>query len=270
MAVVSGVKSFLLEKFWLPLTGSGADYNVFNTSVYAAGFALAAAYLGYPLLDRLDVSLDRDFFLSISPYVFLGGAARVLEDLGLVDSVLLVTPFIYAVMFAVTVALLFVSLKQEKLTGVEYHRVFGGLGLLVLLPLVALYLSSVASFSPLISVAVIFSLVTGAGYLAVKRFRPSLAGYGFTVPVAAHYWDATTSFVALGYGAAEKHVLASWFVSTFGPAGMFVMKTLVIVPATYYIYSSDLEQQEKHYYLFLVALLGLALGTRNLLSLLAA
>jgi uncharacterized membrane protein len=54
----------------------------------------------------------------------------------------------------------------------------------------------------------------------------------------------------------------------FGPEGMFLMKTLIIIPAVYYI-NREIEGEEKNYYLFLVALLGLALGTRNILSFVA-
>jgi uncharacterized membrane protein len=49
--------------------------------------------------------------------------------------------------------------------------------------------------------------------------------------------DAAVTSVALLFpGTAEKHVLARFFIETLGPfAGMFVMKSLVILPAVYYI-----------------------------------
>ncbi|PSH02212.1 MAG: hypothetical protein BRC26_01710, partial [Nanohaloarchaea archaeon QH_8_44_6] len=65
---------------------------------------------------------------------------------------------------------------------------------------------------------------------------------------------------------AEKHVLARFFIDTFGSLkGMFLMKTLVIVPAVYYILK-NVEGDEKMYYLFLISVLGIAIATRNLLT----
>lgn len=261
MTLFSGVKRFLLQNFWRPAQGKAADYNIFNTSIYAALFALGAAYIGYPLLKKLDISLDREFFLSITPYILLGSVLRVLEDLKIVDSFLMVTPFIYFWMFGFTAAVLAAS---RYAYGDDYHRVFGSLGLVLLVPTLLLY--NVSTFVPLLQAFAIFAAVSGLFYLVVKKFRPELAVYSFLIPVIAHYWDASTSFIALSYGAYEKHVLAQFFVNSLGPAGMFVMKTLIIVPATYYI-MEDVEGERKRYYLFLVALLGIALGTRNIISL---
>jgi uncharacterized membrane protein len=103
--------------------------------------------------------------------------------------------------------------------------------------------------------------------LILKLFKKKLASYSFTVPIAAHYFDASTTVTSLAYGGAEKHVLAQFFINNFGPLGMFIMKTIVIIPIVYYI-NQNIDGEERNYYLFLIALLGLALGTRNLTSLL--
>lgn len=260
MGVSSAVKSFVVENFWMPATGTAEAYNIFNTSFYAAGFAVAAAYLGYPLLKKLDLALDRRFFIGITPFIFLGSAVRVLEDLAVADTVLLVTPFIYVLMFLLTVALLTASLK---FFGENYHQPLAVIGTLMFLGVLSLY--SFNNLSPLVNVLFLFGAVTGIGYALLRQFRPELLTYSFTVPVAAHYWDASTTVTALSFGATEKHVLANFFIDLFGASGMFIMKTLVIVPAVYYI-DRNLEGDEKLYYLFLIALLGIALGVRNILS----
>ncbi len=261
MSVFSGVKRFLLENLWYPVQGKAAGYNIFNTSLYALLFAVGAAYIGYPLLKKLDIRLDREFFISVTPYILLGSSIRVLEDLQIVDTFLLVTPFIYVWMFLLTAAVLAAT---RHFYGEEYHRVFGGAGLVMLLPVLMLYNS--VTWMPLVQVLGLFLVSAGALYTITKELRPELATYSFLVPVAAHYWDASTSFVALSHGASEKHVLAQFFVNNLGPGGMFVMKTLLIVPVTYYIVD-EFEGERKRYYLLLVALLGIALGTRNILSL---
>lgn len=264
MGIFSAVKSFVLDKFWAPATGQGASYNVFNTSLYAVGFAVAAAYLGFPALKKMDVKLDRRFFIGITPFILLGAAIRVLEDRALVDSVILVTPFIYFLMFFVTVGVLAAT---RKIWGEDYYRPLAAIGSAGFLATVSLYAFSNLAALPL--TLAVFVATVGTGYLAVKHFRPQLAVPAFVLPVAAHYWDASSSVVALFYGGSEKHLLAQFFVENAGLPGMFVMKTLVIVPAVY-ILERDMEGERRLYYLFLVALLGLALGTRNLLSVMSA
>ncbi|MFB6190258.1 MAG: DUF63 family protein, partial [Candidatus Nanohaloarchaea archaeon] len=121
-----------------------------------------------------------------------------------------------------------------------------------------------------------FGVASGTGYLVLQQVRPGLAKPSFLLPVLAHYWDAATSSTALAmtslpYWRVEKHILATNFIGFFksmglsGPVGMFAMKTLLVVPAVYYL-DREFEGERRRYYLFLVALLGLALGTRNLLS----
>ncbi len=260
MGIFSAVKSFVVENFWHPATGIAGPYNVFNTSVYAVLFAVAAAYLGYPLLNKLGVALDRRFFIGITPFVFLGGATRVLHDRAVIDSVLLVTPFIYIIMFFLTVSLLFASLY---LFGDDYYRPLAGAGSALLLAVLSLY--SYSNLGALALTLGILSTVLVTGYFLLKHTRPDLLTYSFGIPVVAHYWDASTTIVALRFGATEKHVLANFFIDLMGSSGMIVMKTLVIVPAVYYI-DRELEGDEKQYYLFLIALLGIALGVRNILS----
>ncbi|MFB6215622.1 MAG: DUF63 family protein, partial [Candidatus Aenigmatarchaeota archaeon] len=84
----------------------------------------------------------------------------------------------------------------------------------------------------------------------------------FVFPLFAHYLDASTSYIAISQGAREKMFLGRFFVNNFGPGGIFVLKTLVIVPLTYYIFRS-VEGEERIYLLYFVSALGLVLSARN-------
>jgi len=264
--MLSGVKSFLVQNFVTPILNESVYYNPFNTAVYALLFGLAALYVVYPVSKKLGIDFDREFFIGISPYIFLGGAIRTLEDLSIVNHTLLVTPFIYFVMFFFTIGALFGAKKISKHYEVEYYKIFGGFGALTLL--VVLSLIPFSNLSPLIYFT---GTVIGWSvplYLMLKFLKPELLSYGFTIPVAAHYFDASTTVISLAYGGVEKHVLAQFFLRNFGGIGMFMMKTLVIIPVVYYI-NEELEGEEKNYYLFLIALLGVGIGVRNLISLIA-
>ncbi len=264
MGAFSGIKNFLIEKFWLPAVGLGKDYNVFNTTVYASLFALAAAYLGWPTLKKLNVELDREFFVGIAPYAFIGGALRALQDIGVAPAPFFVTPFIYVIIFGLIVSMIWLSLQVSEHTEIEYHRFLAGSGIVIILGLLSFY--SLNNFSALIWFTGITAVWSMGGYFLLKLFRPELATYSFGIPVAAHFYDATTTFVALGFGGQEKHVLADIFIAAMGPAGIFVMKSLIIIPAVWYI-NENVEGQERLYYLFLVTILGIGIATRNLLSL---
>lgn len=265
MSLVAGIKSFLIQKFWIPVTDESVFYNPFNTAAYAAIFAIAAAYIGKPLLEKLDVDLNREFFIGITPYVFLGGAVRSLKDQGISNTVLLETPFIYIVMFSVVVTVMLGSRFIDRKTSLEYHKIFSFTGIMLLTGVLSLY--SLNNINGLINIAVIYAVIVGGFYAGLKVFKPEYANEMFFLPIAGHYFDGVSSYVAIGmFGAAEKHVLGQLFINLMGPIGMLIMKTLVIIPVVYIIYT-DFEGDDRKYYLFLVAVLGFALGTRNLISL---
>ena len=264
MNLFDGVKSFLFENFWLPVIDPSVYYNPYNTIVYALLFGLAAIYLGFPLLKKFDISLNREFFIGIAPFVFLGGFARALRDLQVLDTFLLETPFIYIVMFLFTVSALFVSLKLEQLKDIEYHKTFFSLGGIALLSSLPFY--SIQRFDILASFFFISFIWAGAGYIILKQFKPELLNWSFTIPIAAHFFDASSTYVGITMaGAEEKHVLADTVMQSVGPSGIFLVKAAIIIPVVYIIYN-DYEDEKRNYYLFLVALLGFAITTRNMLT----
>ncbi len=266
MSTLAGVKSFLIDKFWRPVADESVFYNPFNTAVYSALFALAAAYIGLPLLKKLNISLDKGFFIGIAPYIFVGGALRSLKDINALNTVLLETPFIYILMFGFTFAALSISIGITKFRDIEYFKPFSIIGMTALGFLLTFY--SIENIDLLLWTLGISLSWTIAGVILLEHFKPELLKYSFVLPVAAHFLDATITAVGVGLNlAVEKHVLGRFFIDVMGPAGMFVMKFLIIVPAVIYI-DRNVKGEERRYYLFLIALLGFAIATRNLLTLL--
>ena len=264
MSLLSSVKNFLTENFWTPIVNETGAYNPFNTALYSTLFALAAAYIGFPLLKRLRVDLDRNFFLGVTPYIFLGGVLRSLEDINVFTTILLKTPFIYILMFFFTVSSLLLSLKLSELTDFEYHKLFAAPGILALLSALSFFrIGNTSAIVLFLSITVIWSIPL---FIGLKEFRPEIFEPAFYLPITAHLFDATSTFTALRFGGSEKHVLANYFINFFGPSGIFIMKLLIIPPAVYYIWNNT-EGEKRNYYLFLIALLGFAIATRNTVSL---
>jgi len=278
MSWTDGVKNFLTEKFLTPLRNEYVHYNPFNTTFYALLFGVAAAYVGKPLLQLLEVEIDRKFVKALAPYVFLGGAVRTLEDSGIVSNFLLVSPFIYLIMFVSVVSILVITRKIDENFGISYEKLMLPLGVILLLATV-LIVGPALNYSFLAVVGLIYAAIIGILFLGTKYWKKRL-GISFLIPVFAHYWDGVTSFAVIWFSNApfwevEKHVLGRQLmylmdsIGVFPPVGMLVMKTLVVIPIVYYIDTKVEPEFDRKYFLFLVALLGFALGTRNLLSFLA-
>lgn len=256
--MLSQVKSFLLQNFWDALVHG--TYNPYNTLVYAIIFGFLALYVVYPGVKRLGLSFDREFFMAVSPYVLLAGA---LSAIGSVSSALMFQePVIAVLMLLLTILALLAGLWLEKRTGLAYHKTVMVAGLIFLG-----FALSIFSFDDLTSLPLFTGLTVVwavGGYVILRFVKPDLLNSGFTVPVAAHYLDASTTVAVLSTGGTENQVLAGYFVSLLGPYGIFLLKTLVIVPVVYYILE-NFEGDERNYYLFLVASLGFALAMRNML-----
>lgn len=260
------IKRFLVEKFWTPVANESVYYNPFNTTVYAVLFGVAALYLVYPFSKKIGIEFNRDFFKGIAPFVFLGGAARSLKDINAVNTVLLETPFIYIVLFVFTLAAVKLSqIAGEKLE-IKQEKILAILGLIPLGLTLSFY--TVNNWQALGTFIFTVAVWASAGFLALKALKPELLTPAFTLPVAAHFFDASTTVTALQFGGSEKHVVASFLIENFGPYSMFPMKAMVVIPIVYYIHE-EINGEEKNYYLFLIAMLGFAIGTRNILSTLA-
>jgi uncharacterized membrane protein len=260
---VDGIRSFIVEKFWLPIVSESVFYNPYNTAVYAILFGLAVYYIGIPAIRKMDLEVDRKLFLGLTPFVFLGGALRSLKDLNIVDTIALETPLIYFLMFGFVSTVLYLSTRLEELKGVEYWKPMFATGTLSLFTVLGLI--PINNPGALGSAALMFSTAAVAVYYGTELFYPELATLKFQLPVIAHYFDATSTVVSLANGGEEKHVLASLFIDNFGPYSMFLMKTLIIVPVTWYVVK-ETDGDVQRFVLFVIALLGFALGTRNLLA----
>ncbi|PSG98695.1 MAG: hypothetical protein BRC29_01045 [Nanohaloarchaea archaeon SW_7_43_1] len=265
MGLLSGVKSFLLEKFWLPIIDETVFYNPFNTAVYSGLFALTAAYIGYPVIKKLDIDLNKEFFLGIAPFVFLGGAARGLKDINAVNTIILETPFIYLLMFGTVIASIILSRKLESKTSYSYHKILSAIGTVILLISLSFY--RVNNFPGFAMITATLGTTMILGYSILKLVKPGFLKPEFYIPIVSHYFDAGITGIALMFPrTGEKHVLARFFIDVFGSLkGMYIMKSLIIPPAVYYILK-NVEGDEKIYYLFLISVLGIAIATRNLLT----
>ena len=174
------------------------------------------------LLRRLDLGADRDFFYALLPFVFLGGALRVVEDAN--DAVpagealisyplntLLISPIIYFTVFGLTLGTVVVAVGAERAGVIErYARPLLGAGI-ALLAVTLGYLTSLrlsgaegVEFYPQVLVVVLVGATAAAlaNWALVERVAPQVnAGTGLIglVILWGHAVDGVANVVGLDW-----------------------------------------------------------------------
>ena len=293
---------FFQQYFIDPIVTQGvAGYNIFNTPVYALGFAIAA-FAAYKLLKRLRVKIDRSFLIGILPFILAGGVWRVVRDARLVETPLLVTPLIYFSLFVAAVSTLLISVGVERLIKARerradsvpksYYKIWFVLGMVVLLSgFVLLARLPVQNWDALGIIAAL-----GVGWAVViftaNKLSSSFRGKALAERKGAsllplrkvlsiftrensgilwvHMFDATTTFTALQFfaqsGYYEQHVLSGAVINALGPVGQFALKLVVLIPVLWLLDRELPRKQDAQLRGFLkiaILILGLALGVRN-------
>ncbi|MDD4498304.1 MAG: DUF63 family protein [Methanosarcinaceae archaeon] len=275
-SLIDKISQFINVYYLDPIRGD-SGYNVVNTLTWA--LILGICIFGvYRLLNTLKVRVNPRFIASVLPFVLAGSSLRVLEDspAGIFDapwSYLLITPNIYFLVFAVTVACLWLSLSLQKAGFIrDFHYAFAGLGLLWFLGnlMTLLYFEDVVlAYVPL------FVLGAGGGLtLVFYGVARSLGSKVFTDPLnlsilLAHFLDASSTVVGiekLGYY--EKHVLPAYLIELTGTALVMYPLKLIIFIGVLYVLDTQFEDDEDTSKLsmlikMVILILGLSPACRN-------
>ncbi len=173
------------------------------------------------LLKRLSLGTDRDLFFALIPFVFFGGALRVVEDVtdtGGADAAityplntLLISPIIYFTVFAVTLGALLGSVALARRDVIDhYTRPLVGSGVAVLgVTLAFLFWSAIRPDGPgtfypqVLAVILAGATVTAGGtWWLIERYAPGInAGtgrIGFVV-IWGHAIDGVANVVGLDW-----------------------------------------------------------------------
>jgi len=195
-------------------------YTLVSEVGYVVVLLIALSGLVF-LLRRLDIGSDRDFFFALLPFVFFGGALRVVEDVtdaagsgAIVDyplNTLIISPVIYFTVFAVTLLAVLTSVTLARQGVVDrYTRPLAGAGTLLLVAtLLVLLWSAVApdgagTFYPqVLGVILVGSTVAAGGtWWVAEHYAPQInAGtgrIGFVV-IWGHAVDGVANVVGLDW-----------------------------------------------------------------------
>lgn len=261
------IKNFLLTYFWIPVIRENVHYNIPNTLVYSLLFAVLAIYIGYRIVEMLDLELDWKFCLGLSPYVVFAAALRSAEDIGAISSYFFTTPFIFLFLVPFVLILLYLGKFLELKYDIPYYKFWFLTGLISSGFVISFHdFGNPIGFLMVLGVAAAWFLPLF--YLKKKKLF-ELNRMEVFLPLSAHLWDASVTFVATKFFPfVEVHVLGSFLIEKFGSIAMFPMKIIFIVPMTYYVWK-EVEYPMRNYVLILIAIFGFGTGTRDFITLLS-
>lgn len=265
------ITEFFNRYFLIPIqTDSG--YNLVNTITYAL-IALLLLYGIYKLFEKLKINIDLNFFYSLIPFIIFGSSVRAFVDHHLFQyGFWLVSPGIYLLTAALFMGIFALSHGLEKCTKIACWKRILVAGVLIDAIIWFYAAANGLRFQNLkfglaiIGLAILFSTIT---YLIFKRLKQDNISF---LPFPAHLLDASATFIAVDLlGFAEKHPLPAFASNFIGTAAvMYLLKFAVLIPAVYLIRKDIKNRNFANYLLIAIAVLGLAEGLRNLLTVIIA
>lgn len=290
-------------------------YTTVSTVSYAVVlvFMLVGVLL---LLRKLDVQMSKRFYFALFPFMLLGGALRVVEDVnatfvsegvGMIipfpPVALIISPFIYFVMFGFTLATLIATITLERRGAIdEYEPLLGAVGAITLASTIAFLLyvsatSELVGFHPAIAVITltVATAIAAAFWWASERYAPVInegTGKMGILVVWGHSVDGTANVLSLDWTTAlgvpvsygSKHVVneavvrytgrvyellgQEWLADAIGTAWPFLIIKVGAAVAVVWVFDRQIfEESPRYAYLLLIAILavGLGPGTRDFL-----
>jgi len=274
--LTDNISQFINTYYLDPIRGD-EGYNLVNTITWAV--VLGICIFGvFRLLKKMDIKINPSFILSILPFVLAGSSLRVLED-SPADifhppySYVLITPNIYFLVFGITIACLWLSIRLQKAGLVkDYHPIFASFGLawfLINIGVLLHFENIVVAYVPVFVIGAGTGL-TFAFYLIARRLKSTI----FTDPLnlsilLAHMMDASSTYIGIDkLGYFEKHVLPSYLIKLTGTALVMYPLKLIIFVGVLYLLDTQFEKDEESNNLkmlikMVILVLGLSPATRN-------
>ncbi len=255
-------------------------YTVTSTAVYAYYLLLSVVGI-VELLERYDIGNSPEFFYALVPFGFLGGALRVVEDLGAFEppvSFFFISPLIYVTMTVFTAVVFIAALRLEAQGRYEsYWKPLAAAGTIAFVALTAFILIQGFLDPPIFAIVPIGAIVLATAswaliWYVIKFNAPNVfeaTGTMGAIVLWGHMLDAASTAVGVehfGYG--EKQPVVDAIISTTGTAYSFILiKAALIVAILWAFDEKFFDEYERLPYLLLVAILavGLGPGVRNTL-----
>ncbi len=282
--VLEIIRDFLIDTFVDPITFY-EGYNPINTITYAVIMFFIAFFIIFPYFNRKGIKFNFKFLLALLPYIFFATGMRILEDLQILERAsvpwqpgyYLVSPGIWIVIGLLVAGALILSRLLAKKTGKDLYMIFGGIGLVLWLPVLVYNLTLFRQWFAFFAVLAGTILVTAVAYGLIALARkikenkvPELMKDKLNIlAVASQALDGTATAIAVSfYGYGEQHFVSE-FVLGLHPALFIVVKVALTLIILYYIEKEIKDPNLRGFVKIILIILGSATGSRDVLTLAA-
>ncbi len=273
--------SDFIYKYYIDPIRYEQPYNAVETITYAL-ILIVAVYLIYRWFKKSGFPLDGPFVLATLPYIVFGGMLRVIQDADMIQSdlqFLIVTPFIYFLIFFYTVGILILSHQLETRGLISnYLRVYAGVGIFSVFSVALVLISWGMTHTriDLFVLAVILLMATAATLMVFACMRYVLRWQYVTDPLYlsllfGQLLDASATSFGIDLHPSvqyiEQHVVGSALIDwTHTGFVMFPLKLAVLFPAVYIMETYRKEANPAFWHLVILAMIvvGLAPGIRDM------
>lgn len=275
---------FLNEHFIQPIINpSVPGYNAVNTLTYGIILLALTFYIIYPSLKKRGYVFDWPFLKMLLPYILFGTSLRVLEDQKILLRSInplelgfyIYTPGIWFLTFALVLVGLFIGKKWGKGSRENEYRMTGYFGLAISLPLFLYNILNAHEIFAAIGIILLTTLVAGTVFVLGKKLswkfiESPLARMAFI----GQTLDTSATFVALEFlGCGEQHVIPRLLFGAFGNISFFFVKIPMVLLVLYWLHKEYVQGKEADahlhgFILLFIAILGLATGGRDLITVL--
>ncbi len=250
-----------IKKYYVDSIVYKTGYNPVNTLTWATILILSVYFL-YRYLSK-KVKFDERFFISNAPFVLFGSFLRVFEDAGFVKppvSYLLMSPFIYILVFLIVFPSLLINLRLKKECYWKPHLLLGiTLSVFALSYLILnLKIEHPEVFPIAIGMATSLTLL----FYPMSRFlrldKTSLFVF------FAHMLDSSATFYGITYlNYWELHVIPRMLINLFG-AWILIPTKFVVFALVLWLIEREGDYQLKNFVKFVLLVLGLAPAVRDI------
>lgn len=263
----SQVYDFFNEYFIKPL---GHSYNPINSAVYALMLILGIFFISKKL-SNFNVKINEKFCLATLPFILLGSCLRVYQDAEIVNTLLLVSPLIYFVIFLYSFISLIISLKISKRLRTDYHLLFFFFGLVpTILFLFPLIVHIVNLYSVILTLALsgMACFLAFLGFFGLNKIM-TFDKFAFNLGVIfSHLLDVSATYIGVtffSYG--EQHFFIRSVNEVFGSIIIFYFIDYLAIILILLILEKILHDNQTLIGLFRLTLivLGLAPALRDIL-----
>lgn len=239
---------------------SPESYNLFDTLAYAL-LAVIVVYVSYSFLKKR-VKFSYMTGLQVIPFIILASIVRVFADSGVYPRFFwTVTPGVWLIFFTIAVTCLVLDSKYKT------KGKFVIFTPIVLIIPHLFFLGEIVHSEAVVYFTFFYALSLLPFYLLRNKFKLLSDNFNL-LAIAAHMFDATSSFVNVDFfNYVEIHLLGGFFSNLFGGTGfiMYLLKLIVLLPVLHYI-DTEKDNNLKNYLKLIICVLGFGPGIRNLIT----